>query len=39
MAKEGFQVTSIDVDPKRAESVNASNPYVLDVSSKAFGTF
>jgi UDP-N-acetyl-D-mannosaminuronate dehydrogenase len=39
LAKEGLQVTSIDVDPKRVESVSAGISYVLDVSSKVLGTF
>lgn len=34
MAKAGFQVTGIDIDNSKAESVNAGKSYVLDVSSE-----
>ena len=33
MAREGFQVTGIDIDGSRAASVNAGVSYVLDVPS------
>ena len=34
MAKAGFQVTGIDIDNSRAESVNGGKSYILDVSSE-----
>ena len=34
MAKAGFQVTGIDIDNSRAESVNAGRSYILDVPSE-----
>jgi UDP-N-acetyl-D-glucosamine dehydrogenase len=34
MAKEGFQVTGIDIDRKRVDSVNAGISYILDVPSE-----
>jgi UDP-N-acetyl-D-glucosamine dehydrogenase len=39
MAKEGFQVTGIDIDTKRVESINAGMSYVLDVQSEALLAF
>jgi UDP-N-acetyl-D-glucosamine dehydrogenase len=35
MAREGFQVTGIDIDSHRVESVNAGISYILDVPSEA----
>jgi len=34
MAKEGFQVTGIDIDRQKVDSVNAGISYILDVSSE-----
>ena len=34
MGKAGFQVTGIDIDNSRAESVNAGRSYILDVPSE-----
>lgn len=31
MSRAGFQVTGIDVDPRRVESLNAGNSYILDI--------
>ena len=39
MAKEGFQVTGIDIDRKRVDSVNAGISYVLDVPSEKLLSF
>ena len=33
-AREGFQVTGIDLDPKRVEGVNRARSYIGDVSSE-----
>jgi UDP-N-acetyl-D-glucosamine dehydrogenase len=35
MGKAGFQVTGIDIDNSKAESVNAGKSYILDVPSEA----
>ncbi len=37
MAKEGFQVTGIDIDGEKVEEVNAGHSYVLDVPSADMG--
>lgn len=39
MAKEGFQVTGIDIDRQRVDSVNAGISYVLDVPSETLLSF
>lgn len=39
MAKEGFQVTGIDIDREKVESVNAGISYVLDVPSETLHAF
>jgi len=39
MAREGFQVTGIDIDRERVESVNAGISYVLDVPSETLLSF
>jgi UDP-N-acetyl-D-glucosamine dehydrogenase len=35
MAKQGFQVTGIDIDRQKVDSINAGIPHVLDVPSEA----
>jgi UDP-N-acetyl-D-glucosamine dehydrogenase len=39
MAKEGFQVTGIDINRQRVDSVNAGMSYVLDVPSEDLLSF
>lgn len=39
MAKEGFQVTGIDIDRQKVDSVNAGISYVLDVPSETLLSF
>ena len=39
MAKTGFQVTGIDIDRERVESVNAGISYVLDVPNETLLSF
>lgn len=39
MAKEGFQVTGIDIDRQKVDSVNAGISYVLDVPSETLFSF
>lgn len=35
MAKEGFSVTGLDVDPEKVSAINLGNSYILDVPSEA----
>lgn len=39
MARGGFQVTGIDINRQRVESVNAGNSYILDVSNETLRSF